>query len=56
MPGTAIFDGYHAKRKELVDQDVSMRRYLAEYESMRDVERAAGEIDRTVYSKGRGGL
>jgi hypothetical protein len=48
MPGTSILNEYHAKRKELVDKDVSLRQDRAKYTSMSDVERAAEEIMRRI--------
>ena len=48
MPETAILTEYHAKRKELVDKDVSLRQDRAKYASMNDVERAAEEIVRRI--------
>jgi adenosine deaminase CECR1 len=48
MPRTSILTEYHAKRKELVDKDVSLRQDRAKYASMSDVERAAEEIVRRI--------
>jgi len=42
MAGT--LDEYHAKRKELVNKDVSLRQDRAKYTSMGDVEKSAEEI------------
>jgi len=48
MPGTSVLDEYHAKRKELVNKDVSLRQDRAKYASMSDVERSAEEIVRRI--------
>jgi len=48
MPGASILNEYDARRKELVDKDVSLRQDRAKYASMSDIERAAEEIVRRI--------
>ncbi len=48
MPGTSVLNEYLAKRKALVDEDVSLRQDRAKYASMSEIERAAEEIVRRI--------